>query len=186
MTKNKNKEHWAKSAWAISIGTAIFSLLLTMIYDYSKERPILTTVWETLKWIINVIWTILDFDLKVWWVVGFVIISILILIVISKLNRGEISKPDFYSYRQDKLKRWTWTWNWHWDDTRNSWIISDLKAHCPKCNTPMIEHSSIYSLSFNCPRCEFYARDGECDETYKIERIILDNVNRKRAEKGEA
>lgn len=38
----QSKEDWVKSPWTISVGTAIFSLLLTIGYDYLKEKPILT------------------------------------------------------------------------------------------------------------------------------------------------
>ncbi|MDF0719512.1 hypothetical protein P0M11_05805 [Kaistella sp. PBT33-4] len=177
------KEHWTNSAWTISIGTAIFSLLLTMGYDYSKEKPILTTVWTILKWVANLIWTVLNFDLKVWWIIVAVIVFILIIILIDKFKNEETFKPDFYSYREGKFKRWRWTWGWNWNSSKNAWIISGMKAHCPNCDTPMIEHSSIYGLSFDCPRCEFRASDGQCDEPHKIERIILDNIDRQRAEK---
>jgi len=176
------KEHWIKSNWTISIGTAIFSLLLTMGYDYSKDKPILTTVWTILKWIGNFIWTILNFNLKVWWLIVGVIIFFIIALLISRVKSKDTFKPDFYSYREGKFKRWKWTWNWQWSDRKNAWLISELRAHCPNCDTPMIEHSSIYGLSFDCPRCEFRANDGQCDEPHKIERIILDNIDRKRKE----
>lgn len=178
----QNKEHWIKSSWAISIGTAIFSLLLTMVYDYLKEKPILTTVWEILKWLGNFVWTILNFDLKVWWLLLAVVSFILIIILIANVKKEKTFKPDFYSYREGKFKRWRWTWGWQWSDSENAWGISDLKAHCPNCDTPMIKHSSFYGLSFDCPRCEFRAEDSQCDEPHKIERIILDNIDRKRNE----
>jgi hypothetical protein len=178
----KNKEHWTKSAWTISIGTAIFSLLLTIGYDYSKEKPILTTVWAILKGIANLILTVLNFDLKVWWIIIAVGLFILILVIIDKFKKEDTFKPDFYNYREGKFKRWRWTWGWNWISRQNAWIISDMKAHCPNCDTPMIERSSFYGLSFDCPRCEFRASDGQCDEPHKIERIILDNIDRQKAE----
>lgn len=178
----QNKEHWIKSSWAISIGTAIFSLLLTMVYDYSREKPILTTVWTILKLLGNFVWTILNFDLKVWWILLAVVLFILIIILIANVKKDKTFKPDFYSYREGKFKRWRWTWGWKWSDSENAWGISDLKAHCPICDTPMIEHSSVYGLSFDCPRCEFRADDSQCDEPHKIERIILDNIDRERNE----
>lgn len=178
-----NKEHWTKSAWTISIGTAIFSLFLTMVYDYSKEKPILSTVWSFLKWIANLIWSVLNFDLKVWWIVVAVFVFILTLVIIDKFKRKETFKPDFYNYREDKFKNWRWSWDWNWNRNKNAWIISEMKAHCPHCDTPLIDHSNSYILSFDCPRCEFNAIDRQCDEQYKIERIILDNIDRQRAEK---
>lgn len=178
----KSKDHWIKSPWTISIATAIFSLLLAMVYDYSKELPILTTVWGIIKWIGNIILTILNFELKVWWIIVVVILFVFIIYLIDKFNKEDTFKPDFYTYREEKFKRWKWTWGWQWNNKKNAWTISDLKAHCPNCDTPMLEHSNFYGLSFDCPRCDFKASDGLCDEPYKIERIIHDNIDRQRNE----
>ncbi|HCY41083.1 MAG TPA: hypothetical protein DHV48_06965 [Prolixibacteraceae bacterium] len=179
-----NKEKWTKSPWTISIGSALFSLLLTMGYDYSKEKPILTTVWSIIKWIRNLLWTIINFDLKVWWIIIAVALFILVIAIIDKFKKEETFKPDFYSYREGTFKRWKWTWTWKIRSSDNVWVISNLEAHCPNCDTPMIERSSImYGLSFDCPRCEFQSKEGQCDEPHKIERIILDNIDRKRNEK---
>ncbi|MEL7586498.1 MAG: hypothetical protein AAGU19_07260 [Prolixibacteraceae bacterium] len=176
MTKGK----WIKSPWTISFGSAIFSLLLTMIYDYSKEKPILSTIWLILKWIINLIWSILNFDLKVWWIILAFAFIILLLYIIDKFKNDEKFKPDFYNYREDRFKRWRWSWEWEWSNSKKSWIISNLKAHCPNCNTPMIDHSGSYGILFVCPRCDFNASNEQCDEAHKIERIIIDNIERKR------
>jgi hypothetical protein len=177
----KTKENFIKSPWAISIGTAIFSLILTIGYDFLKQKPILTSIRAILKWIVNLVWTVLNFDFKIWWIVIIVSLFFLIVVIIGKFKQEETFKPDFYSYREDKLKKWKWTWGWKFDDAKNVWIISEMKAHCPKCKTPMIEHSSRYDLRFDCPRCDFYAIKRDCDEPHKIERIILDNIDRQRA-----
>jgi len=176
------KEKWTKAPWTISIVTAIFSLLLTMGYDYSKSKPVWTTIWSILKWIGNFFWGILNFDLKVWWLILGTLILILVIFIISKFQKDEGFKPDFYNYREDKFKKWKWTWSWEWNNSKNSWSISNMRAHCPNCDTPLIEHSSIYSLIFDCPRCDFKASDNQCDNPHKIERIILDNIDRKRNE----
>ena len=172
------KEKLAKSPWTISIGTAIFSLLLTMGYDYSKSKPILTTVWLIICWIGTLLWQILNFELKVWWIIVSIVLFILAAIVIEKLKNEEEFKPDFCSYREGKFKRWKWTWNWEWSSSKKVWLIINMKVHCPNCDTPMIEHSSVYGLSFDCPRCDFKATDGQCDEPHKIESIIIDNIKR--------
>lgn len=174
----RSKEDWRKSPWTISIGTAIFSLLLTMIYDYSKEKPILTTIWALLKWFGKFLKSVLDFDVKIWWILVTVGLFSLLVIIIGKFKAEEVTKPDFYNYRTGKFKRWIWTWTWKLDLRRNAWIIEDLQANCPNCETPMINHSTRYDLHFDCPRCDFKASDNECDEPHKIERIILDNIER--------
>lgn len=178
-------QKWIKSPWGISIGTAIFSLLLTMGYDYSKEKPILSTVWNIIVWIWDLILSILNFNLKVWWIITGIGIFIFIFYIIDKFKKEESFKPDFYSYTEDRIKQWKWTWKWKWNQSKNVWIISNMEACCPNCDTPMIDHSnSTFGLSFNCPRCDFRASGIQCDEQYKIERIICDNIDRKRKEKS--
>lgn len=173
------KEKWIKSPWTIGLGTTMFGFLLTMINDYSKREPILTTIWLTLKWIGNFIWAILNFDLKVWWLILVVLCLLLMLYFIAKFKREEIFKPEFDSYREDKFKDWKWTWKWELNRSKTAWIISELTAHCPNCDTSMIDRSSSYIKLFECPRCDFKATDRYCEEPFKIERLILDNVDRK-------
>jgi hypothetical protein len=183
---NKSNDHWIKSSWSISIGTAIFSLLLTIAYDYLRDKPLLTTIWTILMWISNLIKSILSLDIKFWWIIVIIIILVIVILIISFFNKSsnrDSIKPDFYNYRDEKFKKWSWTWSWDWDSYRKAWHISDLKARCPKCDTPMIDNSSLHTLCFDCPRCEYVARDNECEEPYKIEQIILDNIERKRKEK---
>lgn len=176
---NKN---WIKSPWSISVGTAIFSLLLTMFYDYSKEKPILTTIWLMFKWTIDSVWSILNYDLKFYWIIIAIALLILALFIIESFKKEEIYKPDFYNYREDKIKKWKWSWSWTLNDLSGNWTISNMKAHCPKCDTPLINHSNSFELNFSCPRCNFIAEDEQCDEQYKIERIIIDNIERRRKE----
>lgn len=174
---NPHKEHWKKSPWTISIATAIFSLMLTIGYDYLKEKPILTTILTILKWFKDLGWEILNFDLKIWWIIFALLLVILTIVFIKKLKSKEI--PTFCNYRVDKFKRWRWTWDWQWEQQKKTWSISNIKAHCPNCNTPLLDHSiSIYDLAFDCPRCDFKARKEQCDEPHKIVKIILDNIDR--------
>lgn len=165
-----------KSPWTISFSTAIFSLLLTMGYDYLKQNPILTTVSAILKYLWGILMKILNIELKIWWILVAIIIFVGFKYLINKFKKGFDFKPDFYTYTEGKFKRWKWTWAWEWNTSRNGWIISNMKAHCPNCDTPMIDNSSMYGLNFDCPRCDFRARDYLCDEP----EIILDNIERMR------
>ena len=173
------KEKLIKSPWIIGFGTTIFGFLLTMLNDYSKKEPILTTIWLIIKWIGNLIWTLLNFDLKVWWVILTIAFLFLLLYIIDKFKKEEIFKPVFFNYREDKFKKWKWTWDYEFNNSKKMWVISKLKAHCPNCDTPMIDHSNSYEILFECPRCDFNARDSQCDVPFKIESLIIDNVERK-------
>jgi ribosomal protein S27AE len=179
----KNKKHWIHSGWSIGIGTTMISLLLTMLYDYLKKEPIWTTIWRILKGISHFILAFLNYDLKVWWILISVILLSFFLILIKKFKRERILKPDFYNYKEDQFNRWKWKWEWSWDNNKKAWKIINLKAQCPKCATPMVEHPSIYGSAFDCPRCEYLSNDGLSDQPYKIEQIIFDNIERSRVSK---
>ncbi|RJE46552.1 MULTISPECIES: hypothetical protein [unclassified Dehalobacter] len=173
-----------KSPWTISIGTSIFSLLLTIGYDYFKNRPIFSTIYQIIKAIWNFVLHVLNLELKVWWVILGIFFIFLVIYLIAKFRQEESIKPDFCSYREGKFKKWKWTWDWKWHSYKNAWVISELTALCPNCDTPMIQYSNVYELGFVCPRCDYRARDSECDEPVKIERIILDNIDRERRNKS--
>lgn len=170
---------WIKSPWAIGIGTTLLGSLITITYDYFKQIPFLTTFWEVVKWIGNKIIFILNFEIKVWWILC-VILVIVIVIVFFNLRRGEIIKPDFCNYRKDTFKYWTWSWDWQYNIYKRAWGIINLRAYCPHCHTPLIDYSSIYGYQFECPRCEYKAFYDKCDDMVKVERIIFDNVERKK------
>ena len=173
MTQRKN--HWINSPWTISIATTLLSLLLTIVYDYFKNKPILTTIWFISKWIGDLFWTILNFNLKAWWIIA----AVLVFILINKLKEEPILKPDFYNYREGKPKRWKWTWKWEWNKGKG-WRVSDMTAHCPNCKTAMIDYSDIYGFFFDCPRCDFEAKNKQCEDPHKIETIILDDIDKQR------
>ena len=157
---------WIKSPLTISILTTI----VPMLYDYSKEKPILTTILKIVKEIKNFVYKLFNFDLKVWWIILVALVFLIILNVIKV-------KPDFYSYREDVFKGWKWTWSWNKINGR--WLISELDVHCPKCDTPMTINSGNYNdMIFNCPRCEFRHDDKQITLD-KIEMIIIDNIKKK-------
>ena len=88
------KKHWIHSGWAIGIGTTMISLLLTIVYDYSKKEPILTTIWDILLGISHFILAFLNFDLKVWWVL--ITVSILsILLIIIKMGKLPLNSNSY-------------------------------------------------------------------------------------------
>ena len=161
---------WIQSGWTIGIGCVILGFLLSVGNDYYGSKPILSTIGLILRTVWNFIIAVLNFDLKVWWLIISIIIIIAVIYLIDYFNQEEIVTPDFCNYREGIFKQWRWTWNWKWNTYRNAWIISDLTPHCPNCDTPL--------LGYECPRCNYIVNYGQLDEPYKIEHIILDNLNR--------
>jgi hypothetical protein len=171
---------WKSSPWTIGIGTAIFSFSLTLLNDLFKEKPILSSIWQIIKWVGNLIWKILNFDIKVWWIILFIIGIILLIYIIDKFQKEELPKSNSNDYKEDWIKGLKWSWDWEFSNSRNSWILSDLTAHCPKCDTPMIEQSMSIGTYFDCPRCNYKEHNRPGDESYKVQKIIIDNINRRK------
>jgi hypothetical protein len=103
---------------------------------------------------------------------------VLILYLVYKFSPEGNLKPDFYSYREGTFKNWKWTWDWEWSSYKNSWIISDLTAHCPNCDTPLIHFPNYAMVTYECPRCNYKAMGNQCEKSYQIESIIIDNIKK--------
>jgi hypothetical protein len=89
------------------------------------------------------------------------------------------SLPEFHQYTSDKFKFWKWSWEWRFGQRENAWIVNNLRAHCPNCDTTMIESHTSFGPHFECPRCEFRANEFKCDKRDKVERVIIDNIERR-------
>lgn len=177
---NKN---WKKSPWTIAIVSGLLPFFCSIVYDLIKEKPFFSTIWIVLKWIGNLLLSFINLELKLWWIVVGIALIIFIIYITDKIGRSKAFKPDFYEYCEDKFNKWKWTWEWKFSESKNVWIASNLEAKCPQCETPMIERRTYHHIHFDCPRCNFSASDNECDYPDKVERIIIDNIERKRKKK---
>ncbi len=175
------KKKWHTSPWAVSIGTALFAPIPFIIYDAIKQKPILTTLSLIGKSLWKLLSGIMNFQIKAWWLLVAIALIFGTRHFLRNLFPAESIKPDFYDYREGRPKKWRWTWEWKFNQSKRLWIISHLTAHCPKCDSSMIDNSSRYGPSFSCPLCDFTAMsDYDCDEPHKIGQIILDNIERMR------
>lgn len=179
-------KNFLKSPWTISITTAVFSFFLTVIYDIIKKKQLLSTMKAILLSLQNGFVAFLNYELKVWWILLGIVALFLLLLIISGIKNGEgkDNKPDFIDYTEDHFGDWKWSWEWRYNTLKATWYLSQLKAHCPKCDTPMFLDSDGYL--FRCPRCGFvsYQRNGY-KKSYDVHALIIDNLNRKRKAKHE-
>jgi len=159
----------------IALDISLVSLLLTIGYDYSKNKPILSSCWQILNAIWNIIIAVWNFKIKLGWLSVIIVIVVLILYLVYKFSPEENFKP---AYKEGTFKNWKWTWDWKWSLHKNSWIISDLTPHCPNCDTPLIDSINIYEIRYECPRCNYQAIGSQCEKSYQIESIIIDNIKR--------
>lgn len=185
----KNKKHWITQDWAKgailgAILCTTLPILISIGNDYLKKKPVFSTILLIVKGIWNFIISALNFNIKVWWLI-FGILVIIVIIYLFTVFRQKVIPPipvDYDNYREDILtiNRWKWTWDWKWDKSENDWVISGLTPHCPICDTPLKDVTSIhFGLRFDCPRCKFSAIDSQCDEPNNVEMVIHDNIRRK-------
>lgn len=177
------KKNWITSPWTISIAMVLLSFFLTMLKDILDQVPVLSTLEISLVWIWNAIISILTFEIQLWLILVGLGLLIGILYILDKLSTSKTPEPDFLNYREGNLIKWRWTWGWEWNKHKNVWVVSNLNAHCPECGTPMIDRSGIMGLFFDCPRGDFSTDKyiNKAEDPLKIERIILDNLDRRKA-----
>lgn len=171
------KKIW-KSPWTIAIVSAFLAPIATIIIDAIMKKPFLSTLWSVIRTLWSWIITFLTFDLKVWWVLLGICVIIGIFFVIAKISdaKQEDKEPEFLSYKNDTFCSWKWSWEWQLFNRDKKWHVVNLKAHCPKCDTPMFHDS--YETSFQCPRCNYQSRYGEEHKrSQEVEAIIIDNLN---------
>jgi hypothetical protein len=166
MTK---KDYW------IGLYTGIVGIILLALYDYVKEKPILSTLFSIIKWI----WiTFFEFEFKVWQIA----IIILVLLSFKKIlqaTKKQVKQtvsdniPKWLNYTQDTIDGITWKWKWNKRYATGNWYIADLFPLC-ECKTPMALYNG--SSLATCPRCDKHIMDFKSPE--KVEAIIRDNVDR--------
>ncbi|MCL2405007.1 MAG: hypothetical protein FWC92_05620 [Defluviitaleaceae bacterium] len=166
---------WLKSAWGISIVTALFSFILTVSYDWLGDRPIFSTMWSLIIIVWRGIVTFLNFELRVWWIIVGVFTMIVIAYIWSRISDTSNPAP-FLSYRKDSIKGWNWEWRWY-KNHYGKWDIDGLHPVCPKCETPIVESFNIYNIAYNCLRCNYSTKD-RLPNFEHIKVVILDNIKK--------
>ena len=177
---SKRKKNWIRSEWAVGLGATLFGFLLTIGYDFLKQKPVLNTIGNILRGIWNFIISFLNFDIKVWWILCFIVLVIITVLLIAKFSKNNENSglPKFLEYKSQWLKgyRFSWYWKKGYD---GGWNLANFKIHCPKCDTPMA--STQYYDKYNCPRCDY--SNVEAVSCNKAEQVVIDNANRMREEK---
>ena len=164
-----------KSEYKLAIFGGFIGVVFTAVYDLIKEKPILSTLLNILKWI----WfNIMEFEVTVWQIIVGLITIIFILYLFSLKKEFPINNfDDWFSYENDTIHNVQWNWQWEKNPLTGKWNVNDLRPICHSCGTKMhLEESSWSSKFADCPRCgtEYYDRK----DLRKIEAVILDNVRR--------
>jgi len=166
------------SKLGIAVITGLLNFIGTLINDWLKEKPILTTFISIINFSTCQISKLFSLEIKLYWFFLIFIFIFLVykLVLFFKQKKG---KPHFYNYNEGILKKWHWSWEWQLDKKTKFWKIQNLKAYCPKCNSQLlIQANFLHGTSAECPRCDFLVLGEECEIPYKIESIINDNIDR--------
>ena len=156
--------------YKIAIFGGIIAILSSGVYDYIKEKPILSSLKKLFIWIWE---NIFDFELKVWQILaGLILIAAIYSIV--KASRAE-EKAKFTDYRRDVIHGTEWTWGWQDNFLENKWEVTNITPLCEKCGTRMKTESGYGpELTAKCPRCE--NRKSGLKDRGTIEALIIDNI----------
>lgn len=164
-----NKQNSEIKIALIGAGAGVF---FTAIYDWIKNKPLLSTFKNSLVWIWN---NIFQVTFSIWQIIVTLIIIFIIRNFLKKSNLNENNHIDWLEYTEDVFDNLKWKWRWK-KNSYGSWSIIDISPTCNKCGTKM-NISGYYSFYANCPRCNNFLENLK--STDKIEAIILDNVDRK-------
>jgi hypothetical protein len=168
---------WIKTPIGLAVTPVILSFILSIAYDLLKDKPIFSTIWLILRTVASWIYTFLNFELRVWWILTGIALIILVLYIIFKIQN---SKPayntsiPFLSYTSDEIKGWLWNWRWekNWEGMYDVEYLHPIR---PNCKTPLVREDYRYGII--CPRCGFKSHNNLPNiDTVKL--LIRDNVKK--------
>ena len=177
------KSKWKKimmNPWTVAIGSGLVLSLISVINDLINKKQVFSTISAIFTKICNIFIAILNYRIKVWWLLVGVIILILIFVLILKYLDYKTVKsdiPDFTEYVQDEILEYKWRWTWE-KNIYGKYCIGNLHPICSRCNTPLVEDYHGYGGRSKCLRCNTgYSKTMPDFEHVKM--LISDNVRRK-------
>ena len=155
----------------ITLFGAAAGVVFTAIYDWIKQKPILSSFKSIIIWLWN---NILEYNIAVWQI----IIGVIILLALKKILKKNITvqvKVDWLEYTQDTFSGIKWKWIWK-NNGYNVYSIKNLQPICSNCGTGMTVYEDWQENTANCPRCDNRLRNVK--DLSKIKAIINDNIER--------
>lgn len=174
----KTKKDFLMNPWTITIGGGVTATLIgSVITDLIKKENIFSTFGCLLKKAGDVLFPFLNFEIKVWWLLLFFAVVLMVRSLLLKMRSMDntIQQPRFVEYRSDTIKGYKWKWAWR-KNYDGKYCIEGLHPVCSKCDTPLLD---IYHYrDIRCDRCG-YSHSQEMPEMQTIEMLIQDNVRRR-------
>lgn len=182
MTEKKTK--WYNSTWIVTIfGGIITTTVGTLVYDWAKQKPILSTLAQLSKTFWTYVVTFITFKLPLWTVVVVAFLAWVVRKISSKKKKTE-SKPAFWNYREDKFKNWIWRWDYGINIMERQYEIRNLQPYCPYDDTQLVNKSTYLQAAFECPRCNTTFSERSVyqsippEDATSIKALIWDNIRK--------
>lgn len=174
----KGPKKFLMNPWTITLGSGLIILLVTVVIDLVTAEK----VFSTLATIIFSVWcgilALLNFELKVWWVLAGIAVLIFARFLCSKYldsKQTTHKDPEFISYTKDYILGYHWKWIWK-KDLYDKLYIENLHPVCNECETPLTLSYGYGELK--CLRCGKVYHNAQPDEN-DVKMLIHDNVRRK-------
>lgn len=171
---------WYKSTFIIAgILPIITAIVASLLYDSIKGISILSTFKSAITFICNWTLVLINFEVKVYWVLIFIFAVVIIIYIIGRWSIPS-TDPEFLNFKEAKPKKLKWSWEYELDKVSNNYKLVNLQAHCDSCDTLLVFTFSVYEtyLGADCPRCERNYKANQIDDKNSIQRIIDDDIRR--------
>ncbi len=166
----------------LAFGPVVLTSILTILVDWIRKKPILTTLWIIVQWLYRKVINLLNFEIKVWWILIFLIVAVLALriavYIYDKIHPQE--EPEYLKYTSDFIDGWELEWEWE-KGPHNSYRITNFRPVCQYCGTSLAPKYGSHG-PFKCFRCgNEYEKSWAGADIYK--NIILESVYKKERSK---
>lgn len=168
-----------KNPWTLGIGTTVIGgVLLSFVLDWIKGVDWLSTLKVVAKFIADTIIFVLNFEIKVWWLlVAIALIVVGLIIFVKILDIKDKTNPiPFLSYTKDSVLEYTWEWEYR-KTSNGKYTISNLHPVCSKCGMILKQGYTGYVMEMQCLRCNTSQR---WEDHYRddAQMLIEDNIKR--------
>lgn len=166
--------------WIVSVGSGLVVLLITIIVDVITAEKI----FSTFKKVLFAIWTgfvsVLNFEIKMWWLfigVGLLFIGLKLWAKYLDTKPSVPDRPQFTEYTHDTILGFKWKWFWE-KDYLGKYRIENLHPICSNCDTPLVDSLTGYGGRYTCLRCN-NGTNRPIPDYSNVKIMIADNVRRR-------
>lgn len=163
------------------VAAIISSPILTLVIDFFRSVPIFSTIKAAYYWTVDLLVSILTYNIQLWIVI---LIFTVIIVALGIYGNADSNKPkasqfNFLNYTIDNnIAGFKWTWTYEFSNEKNRYIISEVKAYCPNCDSPLRFKNDFLNEHTECIRCKYQRPGNVYGDMHRIESLIIDNITR--------